>query len=76
MNAIGYDALTPEALNQGLRDFVGPVYLGADELECGQYSSMGAPALCAAYTFVDTYEGDDSWKAASYDTEGLGLGIG
>jgi branched-chain amino acid transport system substrate-binding protein len=74
MNRIGVDALTPEALDAELRGFTGPVYLGPETLECGQYADKGAPSLCAAYAVTNTYLGDDEWTSVSIDTEGLGLG--
>lgn len=74
INAIGVDALTPDALRDALWEFEGPVYLGPDRLACGEFAAQGAPSLCAAIAVVTTYEGDDVWSAEIVDTEGQGLG--
>ncbi|XPP27125.1 MAG: ABC transporter substrate-binding protein [Leucobacter sp.] len=75
LNEIGVDEVTPEGLFNALHGFTGPAYIGPPALSCGQFSDKEAPSLCAAYSFLSSYE-DGEWSAVQIDTKGLGLGAG
>jgi branched-chain amino acid transport system substrate-binding protein len=54
-NAVGADAVTPQAVTAQLEQFPGPVVMGAPEVRCGQFAD--APAVCNNRAKFYTYQG-------------------
>jgi branched-chain amino acid transport system substrate-binding protein len=80
MNEVGYDNLSVEAINKAYSGFTGPVFLGPQEIACGQYASQGAQSLCTTVAFPVQFTGGkwvDPTDGAGLDTKGIVLaGLG
>ncbi len=64
LNEAGADSLTPDAINEQMKAFEGPLILGSPVLQCGKYPD--APGVCNDYTQFYKYNGSaDGWKLAS-----------
>jgi branched-chain amino acid transport system substrate-binding protein len=55
LNEVGYDKITPQAVQDRAKAFTGPIALGAPELKCGKYST--APAVCNDRAQFFQYQG-------------------
>jgi branched-chain amino acid transport system substrate-binding protein len=55
MNGIGADKVNPQSVTQALRDFQGPVVMGAPKVKCGSYAD--AIAVCNDQARFYRYEG-------------------
>jgi branched-chain amino acid transport system substrate-binding protein len=65
LNQVGYDHISPSAVQTAAKAFKGPVALGAPALDCGKYSS--APAVCNDRTQFFAYPSKgDFVKAAGW----------
>ncbi len=73
LNEVGYDNLSVEAIRDAVHDFTGPVFVGPQTIECGQYADQGAQSLCTTAAFPVNYEGDGTWTDP---TDGVGLDVG
>lgn len=62
LNEVGADA-TPKQLDEGLRGFEGPQWMGPDAIKCGALADM--PAICNISARVYEYKGDDKWTDAT-----------
>jgi branched-chain amino acid transport system substrate-binding protein len=63
MNAVGADKITPDALAQQLKNFKGPLIMGAPEVQCGKYPDQ--PAVCNDQTKFYDYQGKGTFKAVT-----------
>jgi branched-chain amino acid transport system substrate-binding protein len=54
-NAIGADKVNPKSVSAQLKQFTGPVIMGAPEVKCGQFAD--APAVCNSQSKFYTYQG-------------------
>jgi branched-chain amino acid transport system substrate-binding protein len=54
-NAIGADKVSPQTVTAQLKQFTGPVVMGAPEVKCGKYDD--APAVCNDQSKFYTYQG-------------------
>jgi branched-chain amino acid transport system substrate-binding protein len=61
MNEVGADNVTVESVGAGLREFRGPVVMGAPEVTCGKYVDAGA--ICNDQSRFYQYEGKGSFVA-------------
>ncbi|HEY7223427.1 MAG TPA: ABC transporter substrate-binding protein [Micromonosporaceae bacterium] len=59
LNEIGYDNITPQAVQAKAKAFTGPLALGAPSLQCGKYSE--APAVCNDQVQFFNYAGTNKF---------------
>ena len=63
LNTIGYNKITPAAINKQAKAFRGPVPLGAPTVRCGKYAAL--PADCNDQTQFFEYQGTGKFKRVS-----------
>lgn len=63
MNGIGADKVSASSMTAALRNFNGPLIMGAPSIDCGKYPA--APAVCNDQTKFYRYEGKGKFTAVS-----------
>lgn len=63
MNKIGYNHLSPQAMNTQIKSWRGPLLLGGPDIQCGKYKF--APGSCQDGNYFLRYLGTGKWARVS-----------